>query len=156
MPCGNCGHDGCPRGLMSRREFVRLLLQGGFLALVGATLYPILRYLTPPRGAEASVATAVAATVGEVAGNSAKIFRFGNRPGLLIHTAQGELKAFSAVCTHLNCTVQYDGDAGIIWCACHNGKFDLNGQVISGPPPRPLEQYRVNVRGDDVVVSKQA
>ena len=149
-------NDGrCPRALMSRREFVRCLLGGGVFALLGTALYPILRYLIPPKGAEASVSSAVAATSGELASNTAKIFRFGNRPGLLIHTAQGDLKAFSAVCTHLNCTVQYDGTAGVIWCACHNGKFDLNGQVISGPPPRPLEQYQVNVRGDDVVVSKQ-
>lgn len=130
------------------------LLKGGVLALFGATLYPIVRYLYPPRGAESSVSSVVAAKVGELVSNTAKIFRFGNRPGLLVNTPQGELKAFSAVCTHLNCTVQYDDQTSVIWCACHNGKFDLNGQVISGPPPRPLDAYQVNVRGDDVVVSK--
>jgi Rieske Fe-S protein len=98
----------------------------------------------------------VAAKRGELAMNTAKIFRFGNRPGILVHTPYGELKAFSAVCTHLNCTVQYDDEASVIWCACHNGKFDLNGQVISGPPPRPLEAYQVNVRGDEIVVSNSA
>jgi len=98
----------------------------------------------------------VAAKVGELGTNAAKIFRFGNRPGILVHTPFGELKAFSAVCTHLNCTVQYDEGASVIWCACHNGKFDLNGQVISGSPPRALDAYQVNVRGDDIVVSKSA
>ena len=98
----------------------------------------------------------VAAKVGELAANSAKIFRFGNRPGILIHTPQGDLKAFSAVCTHLNCTVQYEENASVIWCACHNGKYDLSGQVISGPPPRPLDAYQVNIRGDEIVVSKPA
>ena len=141
---------------ISRRSFLKLLLKGGGLALFGATLYPIGRYLWPPRGAEGSVSSVVAAKAGEVTANAAKIFRFGNRPGILINTPQGDLKAFSAVCTHLNCTVQYDDNASIIWCACHNGKFDLNGQVISGPPPKPLEAYQVNVRGDDVVVSKSA
>ena len=125
------------------------------LALVGATVYPVLRYLYPPVGVESSVTSAVAAKIDEVKTNAAKIFRFGNRPGILIKTPQGELKAFSAVCTHLNCTVQYDQNDSIIWCACHNGKYDLNGQVISGPPPRPLEAYRVNVRGNEIVVSKQ-
>ena len=131
------------------------VLKAGGMALFGATLYPIVRYLYPPKSAEASVSSAVAAKTGELATNAAKIFRFGNQPGILINTPQGELKAFSAVCTHLNCTVQYAPDSNIIWCACHNGKYDLNGQVISGPPPRPLEAYRVNVRGDEVVVSKQ-
>lgn len=141
---------------MTRRDFVRYLLGGGVFALLGATLYPILRYLTPPRGVESSVSSAVAAKAGELAPNSAKIFRFGNRPGILVRTPPGDLKAFSAVCTHLNCTVQYDPATSVIVCACHNGKYDLNGQVISGPPPRPLEAYRVNVRGDEVVVSRSA
>ena len=144
----------CPREQISRRTFLQYFLKGGVLALFGATVYPVVRYLYPPRGVESSVSNVVAAKAGELATNAAKIFRFGNRPGLLINTPQGELKAFSAVCTHLNCTVQYDQNDSIIWCACHNGKYDLNGQVISGPPPRPLEAYQVNVRGDDILVSK--
>ncbi|MBI3088269.1 MAG: Rieske 2Fe-2S domain-containing protein [Candidatus Omnitrophica bacterium] len=146
----------CPAQPISRRAFLRFLLKGGVLAFLGAALYPIVRYLYPPRGAESSVSNVVAAQIGEVATNSAKVFRFGNRPGILIHTPQGELKAFSAVCTHLNCTVQYDPQVSVIWCACHNGKFDLNGQVISGPPPRPLEAFQVNVRGEEIIVSKPA
>ena len=144
----------CPREIISRRAFLQFLLNGGVLALLGATAYPIARYLYPPRGRETSVLNVVAAKVGELATNTAKIFRFGNRPGILVSTPQGELKAFSAVCTHLSCTVQYDTEASIIWCACHNGKYDLNGQVLSGPPPRPLDAYQVNVRGEEIVVSK--
>jgi cytochrome b6-f complex iron-sulfur subunit len=132
------------------------LFRGSALAFLGAVFYPVLRYLKPPVGAEASVSNVTAAKVDELAVNSAKIFRFGNRPGILIHTPQGELKAYSAVCTHLSCTVQYDPEASIIQCACHNGKFDLNGQVISGPPPKPLERYQVNVRGEEIVVAKGA
>ena len=146
----------CPKPLLTRRQFLEYALKGGLLALLGAALYPILKYLTPLVGTESSVSSVVAAKVGELGGNAAKIFRFGNRPGLLIHTPQGNLKAFSAVCTHLNCTVSYDQESSVIWCACHNGKYDLNGQVISGPPPRPLEAYQVNVRGDEVVVSKSS
>ena len=146
----------CPEQRLGRRAFLVLVLKGGGLALFGAAIYPILRYCYPPASSDSSVSSAVAGKVGDLAPNAAKIFRFGTRPGLLVRTPQGELKAFSAVCTHLNCTVQYDDQASVIWCACHNGKFDLNGQVISGPPPRPLEPYQVNVRGDEVVVSKRA
>ena len=139
---------------MSRRALLLAALKGGVLALAGAAFYPVLRYLAPPATDESSVTDAVAGKVGELAANQAKHFRFGSRPGLLVRTPQGQLKAFSAVCTHLNCTVQYDDEASIIWCACHNGKFDLNGQVISGPPPRALEAYQVNLRGEDILVSK--
>ncbi len=122
--------------------------------MLGATVYPVLRYLWPPQGARTSVSSVVAAKVGELAPNSGKIFRFGARPGILIKTPQGQLKAFSAVCTHLSCTVQYDPEVSIILCPCHNGKYDLNGQVISGPPPKPLEPFAANVQGDEIVVSK--
>ena len=71
-----------------------------------------------------------------------------------MRTEKGEYRAFSATCTHLNCTVQYRADVKRIWCACHNGHFDLTGRNIAGPPPAPLESYEVHVAGDEVVVSK--
>jgi cytochrome b6-f complex iron-sulfur subunit len=86
--------------------------------------------------------------------NSGKIFAFGSRPALLVLTAEGEYRALSATCTHLNCTVQYRTDLREVWCACHNGLYDLNGRNISGPPPRPLQQYDVHVRGDEIIVSQ--
>jgi Rieske Fe-S protein len=56
----------------------------------------------------------------------------------------------------LNCTVQYQQAERQIWCACHNGLYDLNGRVVSGPPPRALEEYSVRVRGEEVVVARRA
>ena len=139
---------------ISRREFINYILGGGLLALLGSAGYPILRYITPPKGAETAVTDVVAGKVGELLPNSGRIFKFGDKPGLLIDSPDGELLAFNAVCTHLNCTVQYDPEAKCIWCPCHNGRFDLSGKVISGPPPRPLEKYAVNVRGEEIIVSK--
>ena len=132
-----------------------MFLGGAGAALLGAILYPVLRYIHPPVGMEETAASAVAAKVGELAANSGKIFRFGQKPAILINTPKGELKAFTAVCTHLNCTVQYEKDSSVIWCACHNGRFDLNGRVISGPPPRALEEYEVSVRGEEIVVARK-
>ncbi|MDP3790935.1 MAG: Rieske 2Fe-2S domain-containing protein [Candidatus Omnitrophota bacterium] len=139
---------------ITRREFINYILGGSLLGLAASAAYSIFRYITPPEGTETAVSSAVAGRKGELAPNSGKIFKFGDKPGILINTLGGELLAFNAVCTHLNCTVQYDPQAACIWCACHNGRFDLNGKVISGPPPRPLEKYDVNIRGDDIVVSK--
>jgi Rieske Fe-S protein len=137
-----------------RRRFVHFLLGSGLLVSVGSFFYPLLRYLVPPASADLGTDTVVAGKVGDLKPNSGKIFRFGNKPGLLLLTSEGEYRALSATCTHLDCTVQYRGDVHQIWCACHNGFYDLNGRNVAGPPPRPLETYEVHVRGDEIVVSR--
>jgi len=141
---------------ISRRSFIDYLLGGGLLATLAALLYPVVQFILPPRVPQAEQTEVTAAKVGELAPNSGKIFKFGTKPGILVHTEADEYRAFSAICTHLQCTVQYRPDFKHIWCACHNGHFDLTGKNIAGPPPRPLEAYKVVLRGDDIVVSKQA
>lgn len=138
-----------------RRRMVEILLGGGLFASVASFLYPVLRYLIPPPVADLGGDEVVAAKVADLKPNGSKIFRFGTRPALLLMTATGEYRALSAVCTHLSCTVQYRNDLRQIWCACHNGMYDLNGRNISGPPPRPLEAFQVHVRGDEIVVSRK-
>jgi cytochrome b6-f complex iron-sulfur subunit len=141
----------------SRRSFVNILLGAGFTGMAVWMLYPVVRYLVPPEQGQPSVASVTLPwNPKEVKVNSGRIFRFGTQPGLLVKTHSGELRAFSAVCTHLNCTVQYRDDREEIWCACHNGTYDLNGKNVSGPPPRPLEPYKVFVKGDQIVVNKGA
>ena len=143
-------------GAAGRRGFIEVLLGGGLLTLLGAMLYSVGRYVIPPKTADAGLSSVVAGKVKDLPPNTGRIFRFGNRPGILVRTSAGEFRAFSAVCTHLNCTVQYRNDLEHIWCACHNGHFDLFGKNIAGPPPRPLDTFDVTVRGEDVVVSKRA
>jgi len=141
-------------GGVTRRRFVDWLLgtsAGGFLVTIG---YPVARFLVPPEVPESTVnSVTVPFRVNDIPPNSGQLFRFGNRPGILVKTPGGELRAFSARCTHLDCTVQYRDDISRIWCACHNGHFDLNGKNIAGPPPEPLPSFDVNVRGDQIVVS---
>jgi Rieske Fe-S protein len=140
---------------MDRRAFVNLFLGGSLLGTVASFLYPVVRYLIPPRQSEAAAKRILAAKAGELAPNSAKLFRFGSTAAVLINTADGELRAFSAVCTHLTCTVRYEAETGTLFCPCHNGRFDLAGNVLSGPPPRPLEAYEIEVAGGDVYVSRK-
>ncbi len=140
----------------SKRDFLKLILGGGFLAWIAAVAYPLLAYLKPPVQGEVEVTSVKVGPVSGIEKNSGTIVRFGNKPVLLLRTAAGDLRAFSATCTHLDCTVQYRKDLEMIWCACHNGKYDLTGRNISGPPPRPLEEYRVIIQGEDVFLSKKA
>lgn len=140
----------------SRRDFLKYFLGGGLLAWMAAVLYPILAYINPPKQAEVEVTSVKAGKVSAIEKDSGMIVRFGNKPVILIRSADGEFRALSATCTHLDCTVQYRKDMGLIWCACHNGRYDLNGRNIAGPPPRPLEEYRVIVQDDDVMISRKA
>lgn len=138
----------------TRRRFLDYLLGTSAIATLGAIIYPIFRFMSPPQIVESAENSVVAAKLAEIPINSGKIFKFGNKPGILVRDATGEFKALSAVCTHLECIVQYRPDTKQIWCACHNGQYNLSGKNIGGPPPRPLDEYKVNIRGDDVVVSK--
>jgi len=138
----------------SRRSVLNWFLGTAAGAMCASVLYPILRYLVPPPVPEAETTRTVAAREGELKAGEARVFPFGGRPAILLRTPEGEYRALSATCTHLNCTVQYRADLKAIWCACHNGTYDLTGHNVAGPPPRPLESYRVDVARGEVVVSK--
>ena len=145
-----------PTENISRRKILNWFLGTTGGALMVSILYPLARYLIPPKAEEsAALAVTLSVKAKEMKPNSGQIFRFGNRPGILVSTPTGELRAFAGICTHLDCTVQYRADIQHIWCACHNGHFDLTGKNIEGPPPRPLESYDVAVRSDEIVVSKR-
>jgi len=65
----------------------------------------------------------------------------------------GEFKAFTAVCTHMACTVATVSD-GTINCACHGSKYSVaDGSVKNGPAPRPLAAKTVTVSGEDITVA---
>jgi menaquinol-cytochrome c reductase iron-sulfur subunit len=53
--------------------------------------------------------------------------------------------ALSNVCTHLGCRARWIADQQIFFCPCHNGVFDKEGEVVSGPPPRALDRYETKV-----------
>lgn len=152
-------HTNAPSGgtPVSRRRVIDWLLGGTLGGLLIAVFYPVISYLVPPIGSESSVnSVTLDIKPSDLKDNSGQIFKFGNEPGLLLRTPTGEVRAFSAVCTHLGCIVQYEGADQDIWCACHNGHYNLHGLNVSGPPPKPLAEYAVNVRGNQIVVSKGA
>jgi cytochrome b6-f complex iron-sulfur subunit len=139
-----------------RRNLLNWFLSTTAGAFLVSVIYPLSRFLIPPEVEESTSSTVtLAIKPNDVKANSGQIFRFGSQAGILVKDTNGELKAFSAVCTHLACIVQYRSDISHVWCACHNGHFDLNGRNVEGPPPKPLEQYVVNVRADQIVVSKR-
>ena len=140
----------------SRRDVLNWLLGGWLAGVFGSVIYPISRYLVPPEVPEAAPPSVNAGKAAEIAPNTGKIVPFGTQPVIVVRTSTGELRAFSGTCTHLSCTVQYRPDIERIWCACHNGHYDLTGRNVEGPPPRPLDRYDVVLKDDDVLVVRRA
>jgi Rieske Fe-S protein len=139
----------------SRRRWLTYLLGTSLGASLVSFLYPILRYVVPPVSSEPSLSEIeLDVKASDILPNSGRIVPFSGKPVILFRTAAGELKALTATCSHLACTVQFRGDRSDIWCACHNGVYDANGTNISGPPPRPLTKLDVAVRGDKVVIRR--
>lgn len=139
----------------TRRGLVNWLLGGGLAASLASFLYPVLKFMMPPEVAEASVNEVTAGKISEFKLNAGRIVKFGSTPALVIRLGDNEWRAFSGICTHLNCTVQFQESSRQVWCACHNGFYDLNGKVVSGPPPRPLEEFTVRVRGEELILSRR-
>jgi len=138
----------------SRRTFLNVLLGLGTAGWLGSVLYPVLRYLRPlsDTGAGGPVKL-TEADVKKIDAGDFVIARSGTRK-IIAFSANGQLRALDAKCTHEGCTVQYVPGDSVIWCACHNGKYDLDGRVLSGPPPRPLEQWIATRDGDLVTLTK--
>jgi Rieske Fe-S protein len=167
-----------PRESLPRRRWLLHSLQASVAATLAALFYPVLRFVRP-RAATSSGAPEIVAPYKvsqlkpDADGQWPAPFNFGGKPCLLILTSDGEkrlasgqkldkgdIRAFNAICTHLDCTVEYRRDRGDIFCNCHNGVYNLNGTNVSGPPPRPLEEYKVTLRDagkpgqEEIIVSR--
>lgn len=138
---------------VSRRRWLAWFLGTSVGASIAAFVYPIARYLVPPQASEPSLTEfELDVKASDVRPNTGRIVPVGGKPVLLFRTPAGELKALTAKCTHLDCTVQYRDTRSDIWCACHNGVYDVNGANVSGPPPRPLKPLDVKVRGEKITL----
>jgi Rieske Fe-S protein len=90
----------------------------------------------------------------DVAVGATHLFRYptDDDPAVLLRHGDRDVVAFSQKCTHLGCVVYFQADEDRWHCPCHEGNFATrSGQVISGPPPRPLGRIDVEVRDDGMV-----
>lgn len=140
---------------MERRKFINGLMVIGGIGTLGAAIYPVVEYLVPPDSGEPTVTSLKVGKLSEFEMNSSKIIKFGRIPVMLIRDEFGDMHALAATCTHLDCIVQYRQDAKQIVCACHNGVFDLKGRNVSGPPPKPLEEFAVIIKDDEIIITSQ-
>lgn len=131
----------------NRRRLINWFLGTSFGALILSIIYPVVRFITPPKVAEASTNQVEAGqtTDADFTQKGFKIIRFGAEPVILIKAAENDFRAMSATCTHLDCIVTFQKDKSQIYCNCHGGQYDLNGRNVAGPPPRPLTPFKVNL-----------
>lgn len=142
-----------PASDASRRSFLAnvtmaMALAPGF-ALAG---WQVMRFLVP--GTTRRSEEVLLTRLGEFPVGSSRVFLdvLGNDV-IAVHLRPREIRAFSAVCTHLGCHVQWDQQANNILCPCHMGRFDTEGRVIEGPPPSPLPAFPVRIDGDNLYLT---
>ncbi len=141
----------------TRRAFLAAAGVAG-IGYAAALAYPVYRYLASPSEMALSAAAVKEVTLKDAQKlpvGSVLMFKFGPRPAMLIHHQDGQWIALNAVCTHLGCTVQYEPGPDRIHCACHGGVYNAyTGANVSGPPPKPLQLYKVTVSDSSVEVSR--
>lgn len=145
-----------PAPAVSRRRFMGYLLGFSIMGTVAGVLTPIIGYLWPPQSTSAGAGGRVqVGVVNDFPVGQGKVVAVNDKPVIIVNTAQGGLKAFSAICTHLGCISEWDQRRQFILCPCHDGRFNpVNGAIISGPPPTPLPQLTVVVEGDAIYVGE--
>jgi len=140
-------------GKPTRRSVLNFLLTVGGLGWLASVLYPVISYLKPlPMPGPTGPVGLTRAEVSRIERDKFAIIPVGTGRVLVFEDSAGELHALSAKCTHEGCTVRYVSGDSLIWCACHNARFDLQGRVLGGPAPTPLSRYRVQRTADGGIV----
>ena len=135
---------------MQRRKFLKSIL-AGLGAITAVVLgYPVIRYISPRKAA--AVAEKVAINKADLPTGAAVEITYNDTPVIVINRRGKGYAALSRVCTHFGCLVGYDKDQERLICPCHAGVFTLEGTVVSGPPPRPLERFPIEVEGDKIYI----
>ncbi|BCS55229.1 ubiquinol-cytochrome c reductase iron-sulfur subunit [Geobacter sp. SVR] len=134
----------------SRRNVLLAALGALMTAAAGSVFYPLFRYLAP--ASTAVTKKKVTLQLKEIPEGGAKFFEFEGLAAVLVKQKGGGVAAFSAVCTHLGCIVQWQQGQNQFLCPCHGGQFSSEGAVLGGPPPKPLAKLPFTVNGDSVTI----
>ena len=138
---------------VTRRSFLDLLI--GLFATITAlpVIASALVYLTPPVSTKANEGPVEVGDEAELPVGTGRVYPFKDTKVLIVRT-EDKLVALSAICTHAGCICEWQADKKQVFCPCHGGVFDLEGNVVAGPPPRPLAKYRISVQDGKITVAK--
>jgi Rieske Fe-S protein len=137
------------RSHIDRREFLDGLIIAGAVGISAVTGETMLGYLTGIQVPEPEFIIVEGEALQALARQRYVLVPYGPQPVLILQLPGGELRAFSAVCTHGQCNVRYRPDRGDIFCGCHEGRFTVDGVNVPGtPPPAPLRRFHLQQRDD--------
>jgi quinol---cytochrome c reductase iron-sulfur subunit, bacillus type len=151
---------------MSRRKFMSVAIAsiGG---LISAALgIPAIAYIVGPALQQKAENWIRLAAIAKVEPNTPTLFKTNveSQTGWIVSqdevsayvlTEDGQnYEAISNICTHLGCRVRWIPDQERFFCPCHNGVFDKSGNVISGPPPRPLDRFETKIEDGVLFIRK--
>ena len=141
---------------VTRRGFIQFLLGFSVVSTIVGMLVPVVGYLLPKTSNSDSGAPVEIGNAADFGPGTGKVVSVNDKPVIVVNSKAGGLKAFTAICTHLGCVVEWNARKNTIGCPCHDGNFNpVTGAVVSGPPPKPLAQYEVTVKDGKVLVGKQ-
>jgi Rieske Fe-S protein len=149
MTINNPSQTPRPSAFISRRQFIQL----GLATLGGAWLGTLLQSRLFSTTDTRQQAQPVSFSLSDLRVGGTKAITYGGVPVLVVRTPES-VRAFSLVCTHLGCTVEWQADKKEFYCPCHEGRFDEFGEVMAGPPPIPLEQIPVRAEGEVITVGE--
>jgi cytochrome b6-f complex iron-sulfur subunit len=140
---------------VSRRKFIQVLLGFSIVSTLAGIIVPIIAYLTPAKSQMGYGGPTEVGKVEEFPQGSGIVVSVSNKPVIVVNTKTAGIRAFSAICTHLGCIVNWDQKRNLVASPCHDGLFNpVTGAVVSGPPPRPLPSYELAIKDGKVLIGK--
>ncbi|HID38887.1 MAG TPA: Rieske (2Fe-2S) protein [Calditrichaeota bacterium] len=135
----------------SRRDFIRnTSVLGALIIAIGTFVRHAFVYLLPEKKKK-TYHKYLVAKKSELPVGKAKKIALSGKPVYVVRLDDG-YKVFSGVCTHLGCIVRWEEQKGRFYCPCHQGIFSKTGEVLGGPPPRPLDEFEVHLEQNLVFI----
>lgn len=136
---------------ISRRRLMAYAWIGAAAIVMGELIGGTFAFLWPRRKGPKVETVFIAGKVTDF--KVGEVIPFRKERTFILRTEGGFL-AISAICTHLHCIVNWNEMLKKFECPCHGAKFNQNGEVLEGPPPRPLDLYKLQIIAGNVAVDR--
>jgi cytochrome b6-f complex iron-sulfur subunit len=136
-----------------RRRVLKALIAGAVAMFIAPFAYAIDRYLSFNGSALSGASASVNSSELAISGSST-VIDIAGEPVVVVNEPTRGIRAFTATCTHMGCTVRYRSDHDDFYCKCHQGRFDSDGVNVPGTkPPSPLTELMVKQKGSEIEVT---